>query len=42
VLSAENLHNEGVSEYKNQMKEAQKKHLIELMNSDEELGLYDT
>jgi len=33
---------EDVIKYKNQMKEAQKKHLIELMNSDEELGLYDT
>jgi excisionase family DNA binding protein len=33
---------EDVIKYKNQMKEAQKKHLIELMNSDEEPGLYDT
>jgi len=33
---------EDVIKYKNQMKEAQKKHLIELMNSDEKPGLYDT
>jgi excisionase family DNA binding protein len=33
---------EDVMKYKKQMKETQKKHLIELMNSDEELGLYDT
>ncbi len=33
---------EDVIKFKKQMKEEQKKHLIELMNSDEELGLYDT
>lgn len=33
---------EDVLKYKQQMKEAQKQHLIEIMNADEELGLYDT
>jgi excisionase family DNA binding protein len=33
---------EDVVEYKKQMKAEQKKHLIDLMNSDEKSGLYDT
>lgn len=33
---------EDVMKYKGKMKEAQKKHLIEIMQSDEEIGLYDT
>jgi len=33
---------EDVIKYRNQMKKEQKKHLIELVNSDEELGFYDT
>jgi excisionase family DNA binding protein len=33
---------EDVLKYKRQMKEAQKKHLIEIMNFDEEIGLYDS
>ncbi|MCT4223150.1 helix-turn-helix domain-containing protein [Elizabethkingia anophelis] len=33
---------EDVLKYKEQMKKEQKKHLIDLMNSDEENGLYDT
>ena len=33
---------EDVMKYKKQTKEAQKKHLIEIMQSDEEIGLYDT
>jgi excisionase family DNA binding protein len=33
---------EDVIQYKKLMKEKQKKHLIDIMNSDEELGLYDT
>lgn len=33
---------EDVVKYKQQMKEAQKLHLIDIMNFDEEIGLYDT
>ena len=33
---------EDVLKYKQQMKEAQKQYLIEIMNADEESGLYDT
>ena len=33
---------EDVMKYKQQMKEEQKQHLIDIMNADEELGLYDT
>ncbi len=33
---------EDIIEYKNQMKKDQKRHLIEMMNSDEDLGLYDS
>ena len=33
---------EDVLKYKQQMKEEQKQHLIEIMNKDEEIGLYDT
>ena len=33
---------EDVMKYKQRMKEAQKNHLIDIMNSDEELGLYDS
>ena len=33
---------EDVIKYKQQMKEAQKQYLIEIMNADEESGLYDT
>lgn len=33
---------EDVMNYKRKMKEAQKKHIIEIMQSDEEIGLYDT
>jgi len=33
---------EDVMEFKNQMKAEQKKHLIDMMNSDEELGIYDS
>jgi excisionase family DNA binding protein len=33
---------EDVLKYKKQMKEEQKKHLIDIMNFDEELGLYDS
>ena len=33
---------EDVVEYKRKMKEEQKKHIIEIMNNDEELGLYDS
>ncbi|MBD0779226.1 helix-turn-helix domain-containing protein [Maribacter sp. ANRC-HE7] len=33
---------EDVMKYKRKMKEAQKKHIIEIMESDEEIGLYDT
>lgn len=33
---------EDVLKYKQQMKEVQKIHLIEIMNADEESGLYDT
>lgn len=33
---------EDVMKHKKKMKEAQKKHIIEIMQSDEEIGLYDT
>lgn len=33
---------EDIVRYKQKMKEDQKKYLIEIMNSDEELGLYDS
>lgn len=33
---------EDVVKYKQKMKEEQKKHIIEMMNQDEELGLYDS
>lgn len=33
---------EDVMEFKKQMKAEQKKHLIDMMNSDEELGIYDS
>ena len=33
---------EDVMKYKRKMKEARKKHIIEIMESDEEIGLYDT
>ena len=33
---------EDVMRYKQKMKEEQKKHLVDMMNSDEELGLYDS
>ncbi len=33
---------EDVMNYKQQMKEEQKQHLIEIMNADEDSGLYDT
>jgi excisionase family DNA binding protein len=33
---------EDVIRYKQEMKEEQKKHLIDIMNADEELGLYDS
>jgi len=33
---------EDVIDYKKKMKEEQKNHLIEIMNKDEELGLYDS
>lgn len=33
---------EDVMKYKRIMKEARKKHIIEIMESDEEIGLYDT
>ena len=33
---------EDVMRYKQRMKEEQKQHLIDIMNADEELGLYDT
>mgnify|MGYP001123945296 FL=1 len=33
---------EDVMNYKRKMKEAQKKHIIKIMQSDEEIGLYDT
>lgn len=33
---------EDVIDYKKKMKEEQKNHLIEMMNKDEELGLYDS
>ena len=33
---------EDVMRYKKKMKEEQKRHLIEMMNADEELGLYDS
>jgi excisionase family DNA binding protein len=33
---------ENIVKYKKQMKEEQKKHIIDIMNSDEEIGLYDS
>ena len=33
---------EDVIKYKNEMKQKQKKHIIDIMNFDEELGLYDS
>ena len=33
---------EDVIKYKNEMKDKQKKHIIDIMNFDEELGLYDS
>lgn len=33
---------EDVLKYKEQMKKAQKQHIIDIMNSDEEAGLYDS
>ena len=33
---------EDVLKYKQQMKDEQKKHLIDIMNADEDAGLYDT
>jgi len=33
---------EDVMEYKKQMKAEQKKHLVEMMNLDEDLGIYDS
>jgi len=33
---------EDIVRYKQQMKEDQKKYLVEIMNADEELGLYDS
>ena len=33
---------EDITKYKKQMKENQKKHIIDIMNSDEEIGLYDS
>ncbi|MFT4092145.1 MAG: helix-turn-helix domain-containing protein [Niabella sp.] len=33
---------EDVLKYKQKMKDAQKKHLIDIMNTDEETGLYDS
>lgn len=33
---------EDVLKYKEQMKKAQKQHIIDIMNSDEEIGLYDS
>lgn len=33
---------EDVMDYKRKMKEAQKRHIIEIIQSDEEIGLYDT
>tara|TARA_R110001606_G_scaffold126693_2_gene260507 strand:+ start:1320 stop:1775 length:456 start_codon:yes stop_codon:yes gene_type:complete len=33
---------EDVMQHKRKMKEAQKKHIINIMQSDEEIGLYDT
>jgi hypothetical protein len=33
---------EDVTKYKQKMKEEQKKHIIDMMNQDEELGLYDS
>ena len=33
---------EDIIEYKHKMKEEQKKHIIDIMNQDEELGLYDS
>lgn len=33
---------EDIMQYKQKMKEEQKKHIIDMMNQDEELGLYDS
>lgn len=33
---------EDVIKYKNEMKQKQKKHIIDIMNFDEEIGLYDS
>ena len=33
---------EDVMNYKNKMKKIQKQHIIDIMKSDEELGLYDS
>lgn len=33
---------EDVLKYKEQMRKAQKQHIIDIMNSDEEIGLYDS
>jgi hypothetical protein len=33
---------EDIVRYKQKMKEDQKKYLVEIMNADEELGLYDS
>jgi excisionase family DNA binding protein len=33
---------EDVMQYKRKMKETQKRHIIDIMRSDEEIGLYDT
>ena len=33
---------EDIIKYKQKMKEEQKKHIIDIMNQDEELGLYDS
>jgi len=33
---------ENIMQHKGKMKEVQKKHIIDIMQSDEEIGLYDT
>ena len=33
---------EDVIKYKNEMKQKQKKHIIDIMNFDDEIGLYDS
>ena len=33
---------EDVTKYKNEMKQKQKKHIIDIMNFDDEIGLYDS